>query len=85
MAEIVYTLGIFSSLLCAVLLLRQYSSSRHKLVLWSGLCFVGLTVNNIIVFVDLVAVQEIDLFVLRLSVAAVSLSLLVIGLVWENK
>ena len=31
---------------CAVLLLQAYRQSRYALLLWSGLCFVGLTVSN---------------------------------------
>ena len=85
MAHIVYGLGVFASLLCAVLLLRHYVVSRQKLLLWSGLCFVGLAINNILVFIDLVVVPTgIDLHLLRWSVAAVSMTLLVVGLVWES-
>jgi hypothetical protein len=46
MAEVVYILGAASTLLCAVLLLRQYRVGRQPLLLWSGLCFCGLTLTN---------------------------------------
>ena len=57
----VYLLGALVSLLCAVLLLRGYSRSRTRLLFWSGLCFVGLTLSNGLVFVDLVVIPHIDL------------------------
>ena len=81
MAEAVYLLCALTSLLCAVLLLRGYRASRTPLLFWSCLCFVGLAVNNVLLFVDLVVVPEFDLRVLRASAALGSLALLVYGLV----
>jgi hypothetical protein len=85
MAKLVYFLGVMSSLLCAVLLLRQYPQARQKLLLWSGLCFAGLAFTNLLVFIDLVVVPEADLHLFRLGAAAFSFTLLVFGLVWESK
>jgi hypothetical protein len=85
MAEAVYILCALTSGLCAVLLLRGYRSSRTRLLLWSGLCFVGLTLNNVLLFVDLIVVPAVDLAILRRSVAAVAMGMLIFGLVWEAK
>jgi hypothetical protein len=85
MAETVYILGALSSLLCAVLLFRHYLVSRTQLLFWSALCFGGLTATNVLVFIDLVAVPEADLHLLRWGITAVSLGLQVFGLVWESK
>ena len=85
MAAAVYVLCALSSWLCAVLLLRQFAATRQKLQLWSGLCFSGLTLTNILVFIDLVAVPDLDLHLWRLGVTALSMSLLVFGLIWESK
>lgn len=85
MAKIVYVLGALCSLLCSVLLLRHYLRSHQRLLLWSGLCFAGLTATNVVVFIDLVAFPEIDLHIVRHSLTAVSLGLLVFGLVWEER
>ena len=49
---IVYGLCVVTSALCAVLLLRGYAQSRVPLLLWSVLCFIGLTLNNVLLFVD---------------------------------
>jgi hypothetical protein len=81
MAEAVYLLCALTSLACALLLLRGYRASRTRLLFWSCLCFVGLTLNNVLLFVDLVMVPEFDLRVLRASTALGSLALLVYGLV----
>lgn len=85
MAALVYALGAASSVLCALLLLRQYRIGKQPLVLWSGLCFCGLALTNVLVFVDLVVVPEVDLYLWRLGIVAASLCLLVFGLVWESK
>lgn len=85
MGALVYVLGTLTSLLCAVLLLRGYFQSRMKLLLWSGLCFVGLTASNALLFIDLVLLPtSVDLYLLRLSTAAVAMLLLLYGLVWES-
>jgi hypothetical protein len=74
-----------TTLLCAVLLLRGYAQSRAKLLLWSGLCFAGMTVSNALLFVDLVVLTDgTDLYLLRLATAAVAMLLLLYGLVWES-
>jgi hypothetical protein len=70
---------------CAFLLLRGYVRSRKKLLLWSGLCFGGLALSSLLVFVDLVMVPDIDLFHYRLLTTAVALALLIYGLIWEAK
>jgi len=85
MGAIVYILGTLTSLLCAALLLRGYFQSRAKLLLWSGLCFVGLTMSNALLFIDLVLLPtSADLYLLRLSTAALAMLLLLYGLVWES-
>lgn len=84
MAGFVYILGTLVTLTCAVLLLRAYSRVRLRLLLWSAICFVGLTIANALVFVDIVIVPEIDLYLWRLGVAALAMVVLLFGLVWES-
>ena len=83
MATVVYALCALTSLACAVLLLRGYASSRVRLLLWSGLCFAGLALNNILLFVDLRVVPEVDLSVWRSIPAVIGVALLLYGLVWD--
>jgi hypothetical protein len=86
MGPTVYVLGALTSLLCAVLLLRGYGSGRRRLLLWSGLCFVGLTLSNVLLFIDLVLLpHDINLYQWRLAAAAVAMLLLLYGLVWESE
>lgn len=86
MAPFVYLLGTLTTLLCAILLLRGYLRGRKRLLLWSGLCFAGLTVSNTLLFVDLVLLpQATNLYLLRLGTAAAAMLLLLYGLIWESE
>ena len=86
MPEIVYVLCALTSVLCAGLLIRSYRQNRSRLLLWSTLCFIGLALNNILLFVDLVVTgPDVDLQLLRSLTALGALATLVIGLVWESK
>jgi len=84
-APAVYILGFLVTLACGVLLFRAYASVGKRLLLWSALCFSGLAVSNLLVFVDLVLLPRIDLFPLRLITAAVSMLILLYGLIWEGE
>lgn len=84
MLAIVNILGTLTVGLCAFLLLRAYARVRQRLLLWSGLCLVGLTVSNAILFVDLSIVASVSLYTWRLSVAAGSMLLLIYGLIFES-
>ncbi len=84
MAQLVYALCGVTGLACAGLLFRAYVSSRRRMLFWSGLCFVGLTVSNLLVLLDRVVFLEKDLSTARLATALVSLALLLYGLIWEE-
>lgn len=85
MAIAVYLLGILVTLACAVLLLRGYARGKKRLLLWSGLCFVGLTLNNVLIFVDLILVPQMDLYLYRLVTASVAMGFMLYGLIWESR
>jgi len=85
MESIVNILGALTVGLCAILLLRAYASVKKRLLLWSGLCFTGLTIANALLFIDLATFpSEVSLYSWRLGVAAVSMLLLLYGLVFES-
>ncbi len=85
MSSLVYALCALTCAVCAVLLLRGYMRSRARLLLWSGLCFVALFLNNAILFIDMRVVPQIDLSVWRTIPALAGVALLVSGLVWESR
>ncbi|HET7229046.1 MAG TPA: DUF5985 family protein [Longimicrobium sp.] len=85
MATVVYVLCALTSLACAVLLLRGYAQGRVRLLLWVGLCFVGLAVNNVLLVIDVRVVPSMDLSLWRSFPALAGLLLLIYGLVWETR
>lgn len=83
MSWIVYTLCALTAALCAVLLLRSHSRSGYRLLLWSGLCFAGLTLNNLLLVLDKLVFPSLDLSVWRSAVALAAMCILLYGLVWD--
>jgi len=85
MRSLVYILNCVTFAACSGLLGRAYWRVRQRLLLWSALCFAGLALSNVLVFVDLVMLPEVDLYLLRLGTAAVAMLLLLFGLIWEGE
>jgi hypothetical protein len=84
MAGLFYALCTLTALFCSWLLLRAYFRNRYKLLLWGGLCFVGLTINNGLLVIDkLVLGPDIDLFTWRLVVALIAMVILLYGIIWD--
>jgi hypothetical protein len=80
-----YILTVVTTLLCAVLLLRAWSRVRRRLLLWSGLCFVGLSISNALKIADLIVFAKTDLYTWRLATAALAMAMLLYGLIWESQ
>ena len=83
MGTIVYGLCALTSIACAVLLARGYRESRARLLLWSALCFVFLTFNNLLLFLDLTTPPELDFRPYRLAAALIGVFFLLYGFIWE--
>ena len=82
---ILYLLAIVTSLACTVLLFRAYAQRRLRLLLWSSLCFVGLSISNVFLFLDLIIFPTIELRPARLIAALVGLLFLLYGFIWESE
>ena len=85
MASVVYALCALTSMLCAGLLWRAYRASRARLLLWSSVSFIGLALNNLLLFLDLVVFPTADLLLYRSLMAAVSVMVLLAGLIWDSR
>jgi hypothetical protein len=81
----VYILCALTSLACAWLLWRGYQRTGTRLLLWSCLCFTGLALNNIMLFVDLVILPDVDLSLWRALPALAGVVLLLYGLIWDTR
>jgi hypothetical protein len=85
MAELIFAMCALTALVSAYLLLRAYSRTRRRLLFWSGLCFVGLFMNNVLLILDKIVFPDVDLSRWRLLSALAALSLLIFGLIWEQE
>jgi hypothetical protein len=85
MGSLVYLLCAVAALVCSVLLLRAYRRVGARLLLWSGLCFGFLTLNNVLVAIDLVIFPHVDLFMPRNLSALAGIVALLYGLIWEAR
>jgi hypothetical protein len=84
-AEAVYLLCAATSILCGALLLRGYHTSKTRLLFWAALCFLGLAINNVMLFIDLIVLPDINLFWWRTLPALCGMSILLYGLIWESR
>ena len=83
---VLFLIAVLTSLACTVLLFRAYTTSRLRILLWSALCFVALTVNNLLLFVDLVILPtNVDLRLFRHVAALTGLVFLLYGFIRESE
>ena len=80
-AQLVYLLCAITSFGCAALLLRSYFANRNRMLFWSGIFFALLALSNLLLFVDLVMVPDVDLALVRTAITVVAHFLLVFGLI----
>jgi hypothetical protein len=80
---IVFFLCMLTSAVCMVLLIRGWRGTRAKLLLWSSLCFVFLTLNNLFVFLDIVILPQANLLPFRQIASLAAVSVLLYGFIWE--
>lgn len=81
---VLLALAVLTCLSCTVLLFRGYARSGMRLLLWSALCFVFLSVNNLLLFFDLIVFTDLDLRPFRLSAALIGLVFLLYGFIFES-
>ena len=79
------SLAVLTSAACMGLLFRAYAKSGVRLLLWSGLCFVFLTFNNLFLFFDVVVFPDRDFRPYRLAAALLGVLFLLYGFIWESE
>ena len=81
--SVVFLLCGLTSAICLALLVRSYLRTRSRLLLWSALCFLGLAINNSLLFIDVIMLPDFDLLPFRHAAAALAVLVLIWGFVWE--
>jgi hypothetical protein len=82
-AAVVYVLCALTSLACAIMLLRSARRGGPRLVLWSGICFAALTLENVLLLLDNIVFPEVNLAIARNAVGLVGPALLLFALISE--
>ena len=80
---LLFLFAALTSFGCMALLFRGYARTDSRLLLWSALCFIFLTVNNCLLFVDNILVPDIDLRPYRLLAALIGIGCLLYAFIWE--
>lgn len=81
---LLFSLAALTSFACMVLLFRGYARTGVRLLLWSGLCFIFLTANNVLLFFDLIVwPTQFDLRPYRLVAALAGIACLLYAFIWE--
>jgi hypothetical protein len=85
MAEVAYLCCTLTSLFCAVLLLRRYRQNPTRLVLFCGLCFAALALENVVPFVDAIILPNVDLSIVRNGLGLLGPTILLAGIIGESQ
>lgn len=82
---VLYAVLMLTCLACMVLLFRGYRRTGLRLLFWSALCFVGLSVSNVLLFFDLALFPtQVDLRPYRLAASFIGLAFLLFGFIAEH-
>lgn len=84
-AGLIYLLCAATAVVCATLLWRSYRANGVRLLFWSSVCFAGLAVESILLYVDKITLPYVDLSLYRHLVGLAALASLIYALVWESK
>ncbi len=81
---VITCLCALTALLCAILSFRGYARSKYKLLLWSGLCFAGLALSNLVMVADVYLLPNYNLGQLRLPLGLLAMLVLIYGLIFND-
>jgi hypothetical protein len=80
---VTYILCMVTSAICAVLLARTYGRTRSRLLLWTAISFGLLTLNNLLLVLDMLVFVQIDFWPARAATFLGALLILLYGFIWE--
>ncbi len=84
MAACIYFICTLLSAACAILLFKAYSEKKFNILLWSAVGFVGFTLNNLLLLIDVTLLPSIDLSIWRTIPALAGVSMLLYGLITDT-
>lgn len=81
MSSFVYALCALTSFVCCGLLLRHYRREQGKLLFYSAIAFFCFAIANVLLFIDLIVLPQVDLRLLRNAVNLIGVSILVFAII----
>jgi len=84
MPFLVYALCALTAATCAVLLLMAWRRSRSRMLWWSAICFVFLTLSNVLLVIDFFILPDRVLWPVRHGLSLAAISALLYGLIFEE-
>lgn len=57
---LVYGLGLVTAVICAVVVLLSWRRTRAPILFWTGISFVLLSINNVILLLDRVILLDVN-------------------------
>ncbi len=85
MPGVVYLLSAATAVACGVLLWRAWRQNNVRLLFWSALCFFGLTIDNVLLYIDLIIFPDVEMYNASSIAGLISIMLLLFGLIWDNE
>jgi predicted membrane-bound mannosyltransferase len=80
-AEVIYLLCAATSLMAAALLFRHHRTRRTPLLFWTAVAFFGLAVSNVLLYIDLAVLTDVNLTLARTLAGAIAMVALLFGLI----
>jgi hypothetical protein len=84
MAGFIYLVSAGTSIACSFLLWRAWRAKGVRLLFWSALCFLGLALDNVLLYFDLVHFPDVYMYEAPMIVGLISIGLLLFGLIWDG-
>ncbi|MEP6548564.1 MAG: DUF5985 family protein [Gammaproteobacteria bacterium] len=78
-----YALCAVISVACAAFTLQQCVASGSRLLMWATLCFIGLAVNNVLIYLDDILLPSDGFFLWRACAALAGMTAFICGLIWD--
>lgn len=69
---------------CSYLLFKAFREKKFKILFWSSCGFLGFSINNLMLFIDLIVINSADLSVWRTIPALVGVVTLLYGLITDT-
>jgi hypothetical protein len=83
--RLINIVGLLTALTCSILLYRGYRRTKASLLGWGAICFLALSIESMILFVDRFVILDVELIAFRHATAIFGVACLAFGLIWDSR